>query len=176
MLIILDRDGVINQDSDDFIKTPAEWIPIPGSLNAIAALNRAGHTVVIATNQSGLARGLFTAQDLAQIHAKMQRALASVGGHIDAIFICPHHPDDHCDCRKPKPGLLWQIAEKYHTDLTKALMIGDAERDILCALAAHCPAALVKTGKGMNTLAVNPAWGEVPVYDDLAAAVRDILS
>lgn len=174
MLIILDRDGVINQDSDAFIKTPAEWIPIPGSLEAIAALNQAGHRVVIATNQSGIARGLFSEQDLAQIHATMQQALMAVGGHIDAIFYCPHHPDDHCPCRKPKPGLLLQIAAAFDADLTKALMVGDAARDIDSARAVNCPAVLVRTGKGMRTLAAADCEG-VPVYDDLAAVVREVL-
>lgn len=172
MLVILDRDGVINQDSDEYIKTPAEWIPIPGSLEAIAALNRAGHMVVVATNQSGIARGLFTEQDLAAIHTTMQQALADIGGHIDAIFYCPHHPDAHCQCRKPLPGLLRQIANQYQTDLSTALLVGDAARDIACAQAVGCPAVLVRTGKGLRTLQ-SPL--DVPVYDDLAAVVRELL-
>jgi D-glycero-D-manno-heptose 1,7-bisphosphate phosphatase len=174
MLIILDRDGVINEDSDAYIKTPAEWIPIAGSLDAIAALNRAGHTVVIATNQSGVGRGLYTEADLAEIHQRMQRELAAVGGHIDAIFYCPHHPDDHCVCRKPKPGLLHRIAEKLNTNFAEALMVGDALRDIECAKAVGCPAVLVKTGKGIQTLNAQKENWDVPVYDNLAAVVAMI--
>jgi D-glycero-D-manno-heptose 1,7-bisphosphate phosphatase len=170
MLIILDRDGVINEDSDDYIKTPAEWIPIPGSLKAIAALNHAGYTVVVATNQSGIARGLYTEAGLAEIHATMQRQLAAVGGHIDAIFYCRHHPDEHCACRKPKPGLLLQIAAEFKIDIEKALMVGDAARDIECAQAVGCPAVLVKTGKGMRTLEAKNV-PDVPVFEDLAAVV-----
>jgi len=176
MFIILDRDGVINEDSDEYIKTPDEWVPIPGSLKAIADLNRAGHSVVIATNQSGLARGLYTEYDLQQIHKKMQKLLAEEGGHIEAIFYCPHHPDDQCDCRKPKPGLLLQIAEKFHINLTDALMVGDAARDIAAAKAAHCPAVLVKTGKGMRTITKPGFSSDVPVYDNLAAVVAVLLS
>lgn len=171
MLIILDRDGVINEDSEDYIKSAAEWIPIPGSLEAIAALNQAGHTVVIATNQSGIGRGLYTEQDLQQIHDKMRLALAKVGGHIDGIFYCPHHPDENCDCRKPRPGLLLQIAKLFHTDFQDAIFIGDAERDIASAKAVHCKAILVKTGKGARTLANRKKWHDVLVYDNLAAAV-----
>ncbi len=176
MLIILDRDGVINEDSPDFIKKPEEWQPIPGSLSAIAALNQAGHIVTIATNQSGIARGLFTEQDLLQIHQKMINALAAVGGHIDAIFYCPHHPDDHCPCRKPKPGMMEQIAAKYQLpDFQQAILIGDAERDIDSARAVQCRAILVKTGKGMSSLEKSQTLQEVPVFANLAEAVRAIL-
>ena len=175
MLIILDRDGVINEDSDDYIKNPDEWIPIPSSLAAIAALNRAGHQVAVATNQSGIARGLYTEETLQKIHDKMQRSLAAVGGHVDGIFYCPHGPDENCHCRKPKSGLLLQIAEKFHADLTKALVVGDAARDIDSARAVGCPAVLVKTGKGMRTLAAYGDKLDVKVYDNLAAVVKDIL-
>jgi D-glycero-D-manno-heptose 1,7-bisphosphate phosphatase len=175
MLIILDRDGVINEDSADFIKSPEEWIAIPGSLEAIADLNRAGHIVSIATNQSGLARGLFSEADLKAIHEKMARELEVFGGHIDGIFYCPHHPDAHCHCRKPKPGLLLQIAETFHTDFKDAWMIGDAERDIAAAIAVHCPAALVKTGKGAATVINNTITQDLPVYENLAAFVQVLL-
>jgi D-glycero-D-manno-heptose 1,7-bisphosphate phosphatase len=171
-LIILDRDGVINEDSDEYIKTPDEWIPIPGSLEAIAALNRAGYQVVVATNQSGLARGLYTETMLKQIHDRMQQQLAAVGGHFDGIFYCPHHPDDHCDCRKPNPGLLRQIAAQFHIEFKDALLVGDAKRDLDCAQAVGCSAVLVKTGKGLRTLAANPVWAaSVAIYEDLAAVV-----
>lgn len=175
MLIILDRDGVINEDSDEFIKTPEEWRPIPGSLAAIAQLNRAGHIVIIATNQSGIGRGLYTEQDLQQIHAKMQKNLAEEGGHIDGIYYCPHHPDQDCACRKPKPGLLKKIAQDYGIELKQALLIGDAERDIRAAQAVNCPAVLVKTGKGLKTQASLTWSQDVPVYADLSEAVKIIL-
>ncbi len=175
MLIILDRDGVINEDSEDFIKSAAEWIPIPGSMEAIASLNHAGHIVAIATNQSGIGRGLFTEQDLQAIHDKMHLSLAAVGGHIDGIFYCPHHPDVNCNCRKPKPGLLLQIAAFFHTDFRNAVFIGDAERDIACAKAVDCPSILVKTGKGARTLVDKLKWQDILVYDDLAAAAAAIL-
>lgn len=175
MLIILDRDGVINEDSDDYIKTPAEWMPIPGSLEAIARLNGAGHQVAVATNQSGIARGLYTEEGLQQIHALMQHQLAKVGGHIDAIFYCPHLPAENCTCRKPKPGLLLQIAAYFKADLKDALLIGDAARDIECAKAAGCPAVLVKTGKGLRTLGTSSDI-QVDVFDDLAAVVNAILA
>lgn len=176
MLIILDRDGVINQDSSEYIKSPAEWIAIPGSLEAITALNRAGHTVVVATNQSGLARGLFTENDLKAIHNKMLQELAVVGGHLDGIFYCPHHPDDGCECRKPKAGLLLQIAQKLQLTqgFQDAYMIGDSERDILCAKAVNCKAIFVKTGKGIQELSTQKGT-DVPIFEDLAAAVRAIL-
>lgn len=174
MLIILDRDGVINEDSDDYIKTPEEWLPIPGSLEAIAQLNRAGHQVVVATNQSGVGRGLYNEDTLKEIHATMERALAAVGGHLDGIFYCPHPPEANCSCRKPKPGLLFEIAKQFQTDLKNALMIGDAARDIDCAKAANCPAVLVKTGKGMRTLADSKNLS-VPVFENLAAVVAMIL-
>lgn len=175
MLIILDRDGVINEDSDNYIKTPAEWIPIRGSLQAIADLNRAGHHVVVATNQSGIARGFYTENDLTAIHQKMIAALAEEGGHLDGIFYCPHHPDEQCSCRKPKPGMLMQIAEQFKINLRDALLMGDAERDIVCAQAVHCPAWLLKTGKGMRTLAGGSLLEDVLVFEDLAAAVKEIL-
>lgn len=182
MLIILDRDGVINEDSDYYIKTPEEWIPIRGSLEAIARLNRAGHTVVVATNQSGIARGLYTEAGLTAIHQRMKEALAEVGGHVDTIFYCPHHPDMHCACRKPKPGLLHDIAKKYPTDFKNAVMVGDAVRDIACAKAAGCAAILVKTGKGKkaaNPQALSPeeacTMQDVPIFEDLAAVVEHLL-
>ncbi|MFT3741942.1 MAG: D-glycero-beta-D-manno-heptose 1,7-bisphosphate 7-phosphatase [Gammaproteobacteria bacterium] len=174
-MIILDRDGVINEDSPHFIKNPAEWHPIPGSLEAIAALNRAGHQVVVATNQSGIGRGLFTEADLQQIHDKMQRALAEVGGHLDGIFYCPHHPDAGCDCRKPKPGLLHQIVAQFNIDLRQAVLIGDDERDIVCAQAVECPAILVTTGKGKNHVEKAASWNHVRVFKNLAEAAHEFI-
>ena len=175
MLIILDRDGVINEDSDNYIKTPDEWIPIPGSLEAIAKLNQAGHQVVVVTNQSGIARGLYDEKTLADIHTKMEHMLAEVGGHLDGIFYCPHHPDDECNCRKPKPGLMHQVAEALHMDFHNALMVGDAERDIDCAHAVGCKAVLVLTGKGRRTLERSPYWEKTAKFDDLSCVVEAIL-
>lgn len=176
MLILLDRDGVINQDSDEYIKTPDEWIPIPGSLEAIARLNHAGHQVVVVTNQSGIARGFYTEEMLGKIHQKMHDMLAEVGGHVDGIFYCPHHPDAGCECRKPKPGLLYQVADALQVDVSQGLMVGDARRDIECAHAVGCQAVLVRTGKGTRTLVSHPEWAAgVLVFDDLAAVVTWLL-
>lgn len=174
MLVILDRDGVINEDSAEYIKSPAEWHAIPGSLEAIAKLNNAGHVVVIATNQSGVARGYFTLQTLEAIHKKMQNELAKVGGHIDAIFICPHGPSDNCDCRKPKPGLFWQIAKQFNTDFKNSVTIGDSLRDIQAAQAVGCKAILVQTDKGASELANKPELKSVSCYKNLAEVVANM--
>lgn len=174
-IIILDRDGVINEDSPDFIKSPEEWIPIPGSLEAIGALKAAGYTVAIASNQSGLRRGLFDLKTLEAMHAKMQKALALYKAQIDGIFFCPHNAADHCDCRKPKPGLLHQIATHFDIDFrTQPIpVIGDSLRDLEAAHAAGCKPILVLTGNGHKTLANLPEYlADIPVYTDLAAAVK----
>ena len=134
-LIILDRDGVINFDSDQFIKSPEEWKPIPGSLEAIARLNQAGYRVVLATNQSGIGRGLFDMATLNAIHDKMHKALAQVGGRIDALFFCPHAADSKCDCRKPKPGMFEEIGRRFNMDLNGVPAIGDSLRDLQAAAA-----------------------------------------
>ncbi|NOX09356.1 MAG: D-glycero-beta-D-manno-heptose 1,7-bisphosphate 7-phosphatase [Gammaproteobacteria bacterium] len=175
-LIILDRDGVINQDSDDFIKSPSEWIPIDGSLEAIARLNHAGYRVVIATNQSGIARELFTLDTLMRIHEKMHCALAGLGGKIEAIFFCPHGPKDHCDCRKPKPGLLHNIANRLHVDLHQTPVIGDSLRDLQAAEAADAQAILVRTGKGKRTLNKLENPDHYPVFDDLASYTNFLIN
>lgn len=167
MLIILDRDGVINYDSEHFIKSPDEWVPIPGSLKAIANFKKEGHRVVVATNQSGLGRGLYDEKTLEAIHQKMKNALAKEGGELDGIFYCPHHPDDGCDCRKPKPGLLLQIAKAFDADLSDAVFIGDSERDVEAAHAAGCRAILVRTGNGERALDNGFSHADVPVFDDL---------
>ena len=134
-LIILDRDGVINEDSDDYIKSTDEFIPLPDSLEAIARLNHAGYTVMVATNQSGIARGLFSIDTLNAIHSKLRRELSTYGGRVDGIFFCPHGPDDHCDCRKPAPGLLYEIAERTGRSLEGVPAVGDSLRDIQAAQA-----------------------------------------
>ncbi|CAN7396389.1 D-glycero-beta-D-manno-heptose 1,7-bisphosphate 7-phosphatase [Pseudorhodoferax sp. LjRoot39] len=146
-LVILDRDGTINVDSDEFVKSPEEWEPLPGALEAIARLNHAGWHVVVATNQSGLGRGLFDVVSLNAIHTKMHKALATLGGRIDAVFYCPHTPDDHCACRKPQPGLFQQIGERLGVDLRDVPTAGDSARDLQAGVAAGCEPHLVLTGK-----------------------------
>lgn len=176
-LIVLDRDGVINHDSDAYIKTPDEWQPIEGSLEAIARLNHGGYTVVIASNQSGLARGYFDIDTLTAIHRKMEEALLKAGGRIDAIFYCPHGPDDSCGCRKPKPGMLLEIGQRYNVSLKDVVFIGDSVTDIKAASNADARAMLVRTGKGEKAEKIlqTEAGQSVPVYDDLASAVEAIL-
>ena len=173
-LIILDRDGVINEDSDDYIKSVDEYIPIPGSLEAIARLNAAGYTVVVATNQSGIARGMFDESVLQHMHDKLSRLLAQRGGKIEKIYYCPHGPEDNCDCRKPKPGLLKQIFQDYPVDAVNVLAIGDSLRDLQAARQVGAKPVLVKTGKGQKTIEQIKNMVEyqnVPVFDDLSAAV-----
>lgn len=175
-LVILDRDGVINEDSDDYIKSAAEWRPIPGSLKAIARLNAAGYTVAVATNQSGIARGMYNIETLNAIHKKMQQVLQPVGGYVDKIFYCPHGPDDGCDCRKPKAGLFKQVSMHYGTDLHGVPAIGDSLRDIQAAMSAGAKPVLVRTGKGERTLVSRELPDDVPVYANLADAVDAMLA
>jgi len=176
-LVILDRDGVINQDSDHYIKSADEFRPIPGSLAAIARLNRAGYTVAVATNQSGIGRGLFDRDALEAMHAKLRRLLAAEGGEVDHIFFCPHTPEDDCDCRKPRPGLLRRIAEHYGMALAGVPAIGDSLRDLQAARAVGARPLLVRTGKGERALATGgEALAGVPIYADLAAAVDDLVT
>lgn len=174
-LIILDRDGVINHDSDAFIKSADEWIPIPGSLEAIARLNQAGYKVVVATNQSGIARGLFNMITLNTIHQKMHRAAQQVGAEIDAVFFCPHAADDNCDCRKPKPGMFHEIAERLDVDLKGIPTIGDSLRDLQAGFVAGCVPYLVLTGKGEKTHAKGGLPPGTTVHRDLAAVVDHLL-
>ena len=175
-LVILDRDGVINHDSDEFIKSPDEWIALPGSLEAIARLNRHGYCVVVATNQSGLARGLFDLDTLNRIHEKMQLELSDVGGHIDMVLFCPHGPDDDCECRKPKPGMIKEIASRLDMSFQGVWLVGDSLRDLQAAQAAGVAPILVRTGKGERTLEKNEGLEGVPVYDDLAMVVDVLLN
>lgn len=174
-LIILDRDGVINEDSDEYIKSPAEWEPIAGSLEAIARLNRADYRVVVATNQSGLARGLYDMGTLVHIHQKMNQMLAEVGGEIEAVFFCPHGPADNCRCRKPLPGLFEEIGQRLNIDLKGVPAVGDSLRDIEAALAVNAQPILVRTGKGEQTLKRIDRLANIPIYNNLAAAVDDLL-
>lgn len=175
-LIILDRDGVINFDSDKFIKSPDEWKPIPGSLEAVARLNQNGYRVVVASNQSGVGRGLFDMATLNAIHAKMHKALAQFGGRIDAVFYCPHAADSQCGCRKPRPGLFQQIAERFHLDLSGVPAIGDSLRDLQAAAEVGCLPMLVETGKGRKTLGAGGLPEGTQIYANLAEAVDAILS
>ena len=175
-LIILDRDGVINYDSDEFIKSPEEWRPIPGSLEAIARLNRAGFRVVVATNQSGLGRGLFDTTAMIAIHDKLYKSLAQVGGRIDAIFFCPHAADAECDCRKPKPGLLTEIGQRFGIELTGVPCIGDSLRDLQAAEAVGAQPILVLSGKGEKTLRQGNFPKNTIIFPDLAFAATALLA
>lgn len=178
-LLILDRDGVINHDSEHYIKSPEEWVAIPGSLEAIARFNQAGWQVVVATNQSGIGRGYYTEAVLDAIHAKMQAQLQQVGGEIAKVFYCPHAPDDGCDCRKPKPGLLEQIANYYGCDLQGVPMVGDSIRDLQAAQQMNCKLFLVETGNGKKSkqkLVGYPELGQINIVDDLAAVADSLLA
>ncbi|MEZ5626467.1 D-glycero-beta-D-manno-heptose 1,7-bisphosphate 7-phosphatase [Denitromonas sp.] len=174
-MIILDRDGVINEDSDQFIKSPEEWIPIPGSLEAIARLNQSGWRVVLASNQSGVGRGLFGMDTLNAIHAKMVDALAQVGGRLDAIFFCPHAADSTCDCRKPKAGLFRQIEARFNVDLTGVPVVGDSLRDLQAGRAVGCQTYLVLTGKGERTRDDPALPPDTQIFPDLSAVADTLL-
>jgi D-glycero-D-manno-heptose 1,7-bisphosphate phosphatase len=174
--IILDRDGVINYDSDFYIKTPEEWLPIPGSLHAIAELTQAGYRVIIATNQSGLARKLYDHETLQKIHEKLLHEVKEAGGAIEEIFFCPHHPDEKCDCRKPETGLFQQIHKKYKLNLAETFFIGDSISDVRAAINAGCIPVLVMTGNGMDTLQAYPKEvADIRHYTDLAEAAKKII-
>jgi D-glycero-D-manno-heptose 1,7-bisphosphate phosphatase len=168
-LVILDRDGVINRESPDFIRTPDEWLPLPGSLEAIAELSRAGFEVIVATNQSGVGRGLFTAATLDAIHRKMMDAVAAAGGRLAGIFVCPHAPAADCDCRKPRPGLLRQIEAAFGCSLAGQPIVGDSERDLLAAQAVGARPILVRSGNGRDTESRLTDRSAVEIFDDLQA-------
>ncbi len=170
-LIILDRDGVINRDSKAFVKSPDEWLPLPGSIDAIARLSKAGYTLAVASNQSGLARGLFDRATLDAMHAKLHHLVDEAGGRIDRIVVCPHGPDDGCDCRKPKPGLLEQLGQHYEQSLDGVIVVGDSLRDLEAATAVGARPVLVRTGNGAET--EKKLSGElegIDVFDSLADA------
>lgn len=186
-LIILDRDGVINHDRDDYVKSADECIPIDGSLEAIARLSKAGFTVVIATNQAGLARGKFELEDLEAMHNKITKAVEEHGGEIAAIFYCPHHPDDNCKCRKPKPGMLDAIEAEFNTSVESCYFIGDSLRDLQAAVHKACKPVLVLTGNGVRTQAQLAVPGlqanqpviapeQVQVFENLAAAADFVIT
>lgn len=175
-LIILDRDGVINEDSDEYIKSVDEWHPIPGSIDAVARLSRNDYRVVVATNQSGIARGYYSVETLMAMHNKMHKLVNDAGGSIEAVFFCPHGPDDACDCRKPKPGMYIDIGKRLRVDLRDVPVIGDSLRDLQAAEEVEARPILVRTGKGERTLAgLGDAAKSMEVYKDLAAAVDALL-
>jgi D-glycero-D-manno-heptose 1,7-bisphosphate phosphatase len=169
-LVIIDRDGVINRDSEQYIKSPREWQPIAGSLEAIARFTQAGFRVVVATNQSGVGRGLFDMATLNAMHDKMHKAVNQLGGRIDAVFFCPHAPEAACACRKPQPGMLLEIAARFNVALAAVPAIGDSLRDLQAANAAGARAILVLTGKGGQTLEAGGLPEGTEIYTDLAAA------
>ncbi|TDV09888.1 D-glycero-beta-D-manno-heptose 1,7-bisphosphate 7-phosphatase [Paraburkholderia caballeronis] len=175
-IVILDRDGVINLDSDAYIKSPDEWVAIPGSLEAIARLTQAGYRVAVASNQSGIGRGLFDMAALNAMHAKMHRLAASAGGRIDAVFFCPHTAEDHCDCRKPQPGMLRMIAERFEIAPENTPVVGDSLRDLQAGAALGFRTHLVLTGKGEKTLAAGGLPEGTLVHDDLRAFALDFLA
>ena len=175
-LVILDRDGVINENLARHVRSPEDWKPLPGSLDAIARLNRAGYRVVVATNQSGIPRRYFTFEDLNRIHEEMHRRLAEYGGAIDAIFVCPCRPNDDCECFKPRPGMLHEIAKRLHVSLEGVPLIGDASRDVEAAIAVGARPILVRTGKGEATLRDGACPDGIEVHDDLASAVDALLA
>ncbi len=174
-LIILDRDGVINFDSDQFIKSPEEWKPIPGSLEAIARLNQAGYRVAVATNQSGIGRGLFDMPTLNAIHDKMHKQLAQVGGRVDAIFFCPHTNESNCECRKPKSGMIEEVAIRFGVSLKGVPAVGDSLRDLEAASRLGAQPYLVLTGKGAKTQAKGGLPEGTLIYPDLASVVSSLL-
>lgn len=173
-LVVLDRDGVINQDSDDYIKSPSEWHAIPGSLQAIAGLHRAGFHVVVVSNQSGVGRGLYSAQTLKDINARMEHEVEAAGGALAGVYCCPHRPEEGCACRKPAPGLLRQIERDFGTSLRGAPLIGDKLSDIDAALAVGARPMLVRTGYGLQT-AKSLGDRKPEVHADLASAVAALL-
>jgi D-glycero-D-manno-heptose 1,7-bisphosphate phosphatase len=175
-LLILDRDGVINRESEEFVKSADEWLPLPGSIGAIARLSKAGYTVTVASNQSGLARGMFNQKALRSMHRKLIDLVAAEGGHIDRIVICPHGPEDGCDCRKPKPGLLLQLASYYDVALAGVPFVGDSLRDIEAAVAAGARPILVRTGNGRaSERALVGDLASIEIFDDLAAVATALV-
>jgi D-glycero-D-manno-heptose 1,7-bisphosphate phosphatase len=178
-LVILDRDGTINEDRDDYVKSADEWVPLPGALEAIARLNQGGWHVVIATNQAGIGRGLFDMSALNDMHIKMNSMLAKVGGRVDSVFFCPHTPEDGCDCRKPLPGLFQQIALRYGMKLDSVPIVGDSLRDLQAGVAAGCQPHFVRTGKGarLAEAELNQLQQHVPgtrVHANLVAFVEHL--
>jgi D-glycero-D-manno-heptose 1,7-bisphosphate phosphatase len=179
-LVILGRDGILNPDREDHVKEPSEWVPVPGAMEAVARLNHAGWHAVVATNQAGIGRGMIDMASLNAVHAHMMRTLMQQGGRIDAVFLCPHTPEEHCDCRKPLPGLMLDIGRRYGADLTQVPLVGDTARDMLAARAAGCQPHLLRTGRGaaLDEAQLQQLAAQVPglqVHDDLSAFVDYLL-
>jgi D-glycero-D-manno-heptose 1,7-bisphosphate phosphatase len=179
-LVILGRDGILNQYREDHVKEPSEWVPVPGALDAVARLNHAGWHAVVATNQAGIGRGMIDMASLNAVHAHMMRTLMQQGGRIDAVFLCPHTPEEHCDCRKPLPGLMLDIGRRYGADLTQVPLVGDTARDMLAARAAGCQPHLLRTGRGaaLDEAQLQQLAAQVPglqVHEDLSAFVDYLL-
>jgi D-glycero-D-manno-heptose 1,7-bisphosphate phosphatase len=175
-LVVLDRDGVINRDSANYIRGPEQWLALPGSLQAIRRLTEAGFQIVVATNQSGLGRGLFNHEALAAIHQRMRAEVSAAGGQLAGIYFCPHHPNDGCDCRKPAAGLLRQIERDFAVSLAGRPVIGDSARDLDAARAVAGRPILVRTGNGLDTEQNYPHLAEIEVYDDLSAAADALIA
>lgn len=175
-LLVLDRDGVINEDSPEYIKAPDEWHPIPGSIEAIAELSRAGWSIVVASNQSAVGRGMISVDTLNRINAKMHRIVAAAGGHIDAIFFCPHHPEEACECRKPRPGMLQEIARRYHVNAMDLILVGDSLRDLEAVAAMDGLPILVRSGKGKKTELAGNLPANTLIFDDLQAVAAYLLA
>ena len=175
-LIVLDRDGVINEDLERPVADPNEWTPIPGSLEAIARLHQAGWHVAVATNQSGLSRGLLALDTLHAIHQRMHDTVNQAGGKIDVVAFCPHKDSDQCGCRKPAPGMLYTISERLNIDLSSVVVVGDSLRDMQAAMATAAKPVMVRTGKGQKTLDNNKGLEHIPAYDDLASFVSTLLA
>jgi len=177
-LVILDRDGVINEDSDAYVKSVGEWIPLEGSINAIARMSRAGYHICVATNQSGVARGLLTENELKEMHHRLCSLVEAKGGVVDGVFYCPHGPDEGCRCRKPAPGLLLEIGKTFGIPLHDVPVVGDSERDLLAALKVGCQPVLVKTGNGEQTLltADPTVLSRTRVFADLATFADSLLA
>ena len=173
-LLILDRDGVINYDSDAYIKSVEEWLPLPGAIEAIAQLSKSGWTVAVATNQSGIARGYYRVATLDAMHERLRALVAEQGGEVGLIVYCPHGPDEGCACRKPKPGMLQTIAEHYGADLAECWFVGDSLGDLQAAQAVDSQPVLVKTGKGLLTLAKKLPVNTL-IFDDLAAVAAELI-
>lgn len=172
--IILDRDGVINHDSDDYIKSESEWMPLPRSIEAIVKLGQHGYRIAVITNQSGIRRGMFDLNTLESMHNKLRRLAQDAGGHVDCIYFCPHGPDDNCTCRKPKTGMYEQFALEHDIDLKGIPAVGDSYHDLQAAAAMGCLPMLVKTGKGLRTLQQHPNL-PYPIFEDLYDVVQHIV-
>ncbi|ASJ71093.1 D-glycero-beta-D-manno-heptose 1,7-bisphosphate 7-phosphatase [Granulosicoccus antarcticus] len=175
-LIVLDRDGVINEYLEKPVAHPDEWVPLPGSLEAIARLHQGGWHVAVATNQSGISRGLLTLETLHAIHQRMHEKVNKAGGKIDVIAFCPHNDSEQCDCRKPAPGMLYTISERLDIDLSTVVVVGDSLRDMQAAMATAATPIMVRTGKGQKTLDNNKGLEHIPAYDDLASYVDALLA